>query len=209
MAALNGAEIFRRMVSSIEDGTLVPGARLREADLAERYGVSRTPIREGLKRLESHGLAVYEPNRGMIIPVLDNDQINELYVVRAVLEGTVARLAAQHATAAEIAIFNDMIEADRAAIDDPEALSRSNRAFHRRLTLASHNRYLIAQVDHMKQFLLLLSGNTFVDPKRREEAVEEHARIVAAVAARDLDAAETAGREHIRAAHKVRLQTTG
>jgi DNA-binding FadR family transcriptional regulator len=102
-----------------------------------------------------------------------------------------------------------MIEADRAAIDDPEALSRSNRAFHRRLTLASHNRYLIAQVDHMKQFLLLLSGNTFVDPKRREEAVEEHARIVAAVAARDLDAAETAGREHIRAAHKVRLQTTG
>jgi DNA-binding FadR family transcriptional regulator len=145
----------------------------------------------------------------MIIPVLDNDQINELYVVRAVLEGTVARLAAQHATAAEIAIFNDMIEADRAAIDDPEALSRSNRAFHRRLTLASHNRYLIAQVDHMKQFLLLLSGNTFVDPKRRKEAVEEHARIVAAVAARDLDAAETAGREHIRAAHKVRLQTTG
>lgn len=207
MAALNGSEIFRRLVSSIEDGTLVPGARLREADLAERYGVSRTPIREGLKRLESHGLAAYEPNRGMIIPVLDNDQINELYIVRAVLEGTVARLAAQHATAAEIAIFEDMIEADRAAIQDPEALSRSNRAFHQRLTLASHNRYLIAQVEHMKQFLLLLSGNTFVDPQRREEAVDEHARIVAAVAARDLDAAEAAGHDHIRAAHKVRLQT--
>jgi len=209
MAALNGSEIFRRLVSAIEDGTLVPGARLREADLAERYGVSRTPIREGLKRLESHGLAAYEPNRGMIIPVLDNDQINELYIVRAVLEGTVAGLAAQHATAAEIAIFEDMIEADRAAIDDPEALSRSNRAFHQRLTLASHNRYLIAQVEHMKQFLLLLSGNTFVDPQRREEAVDEHARIVAAVAARDLDAAEAAGRDHIRAAHKVRLQTMG
>jgi DNA-binding GntR family transcriptional regulator len=196
-------------VSSIEDGSLVPGARLREADLAERYGVSRTPIREGLKRLESHGLATYEPNRGMIIPVLDNDQINELYVVRAVLEGTVARLAAQHATAAEISIFNDMIDADRAAIDDPEALSRSNRAFHRRLTLASHNRYLIAQVDHMKHFLLLLSGNTFVDPKRREAAVEEHAGIVAAITAHDLDAAEAAGRDHIKAAHKVRLQTMG
>jgi DNA-binding GntR family transcriptional regulator len=209
MAALNGAEIFRRLVSSIEDGSLVPGARLREADLAERYGVSRTPIREGLKRLESHGLATYEPNRGMIIPVLDNDQINELYVVRAVLEGTVARLAAQHATAAEISIFNDMIDADRAAIDDPEALSRSNRAFHRRLTLASHNRYLIAQVDHMKHFLLLLSGNTFVDPKRREAAVEEHAGIVAAITAHDLDAAEAAGRDHIKAAHKVRLQTMG
>jgi DNA-binding GntR family transcriptional regulator len=209
MAALNGSEIFRQLVSSIEDGTLTPGARLREAELAERYGVSRTPIREGLKRLESHGLATYEPNRGMIIPLLDNDQINELYVVRAVLEGTVARLAAQHATAAEISIFKDMIEADRAAIDDAEALSRSNRAFHRRLTLASHNRYLIAQVDHMKHFLLLLSGNTFVDQKRREAAVDEHAQIVAAIAARDMDAAEAAGRDHIRAAHKVRLQTMG
>lgn len=185
----------------------MPGARLREAELAERYAVSRTPIREGLKRLESHGLATYEPNRGMVIPVLDNDQINELYIVRAVLEGTVARLAAQHATAAEIAIFEEMMEADRAAIDDAQALSHSNRKFHRRLTLASHNRYLVAQVDHMKQFLLLLSGNTFVDPKRRKEAVEEHARIVAAIAARDLEAAEAAGRDHIKAAHKVRLQT--
>jgi DNA-binding GntR family transcriptional regulator len=209
MAALNGSEIFRQLVSSIEDGTLTPGERLREAELAERYGVSRTPIREGLKRLESHGLATYEPNRGMIIPLLDNDQINELYVVRAVLEGTVVRFAAQHATAAEISIFKDMIEADRAAIDDAEALSRSNRAFHRRLTLASHNRYLIAQVDHMKHFLLLLSGNTFVDQKRREAAVDEHAQIVAAIAARDMDAAEAAGRDHIRAAHKVRLQTMG
>lgn len=206
MAALNGTEIFRQLVSSIEDGSLTPGARLREAELADQYGVSRTPIREGLKRLESHGLAVHEPNRGMVIPVLDNDQINELYTVRAVLEGTVARLAAQHATAAEIAIFEDMIVADRAAIDDAEALSRSNRAFHRRLTLASHNRYLVAQVEHMKQFLLLLSGNTFVDPERREKAVDEHARIVAAIAARDLDAAEEAGRTHIEAAHKVRLQ---
>jgi DNA-binding FadR family transcriptional regulator len=94
-------------------------------------------------------------------------------------------------------------------IDDAEALSRSNRAFHRRLTLASHNRYLIAQVDHMKHFLLLLSGNTFVDQKRREAAVDEHAQIVAAIAARDMDAAEAAGRDHIRAAHKVRLQTMG
>lgn len=206
MASLNGIEIFRRLVSSIEDGTLVPGSRLREAELAERFGVSRTPIREGLKRLESHGLAAHEPNRGMVIPVLDNDQINELYVVRAVLEGTVARLAAQHATAAEIAIFEDMIEADRLSIDDADALSRSNRAFHRRLTLASHNRYLVAQVEHMKQFLLLLSGNTFVDPTRREEAVEEHARIVGAISARDMDAAEQAGRAHIKAAHKVRLE---
>lgn len=206
MASLNGSEVYRKLVEAIEGGTLVPGARLREAELAERYGVSRTPIREGLKRLESQGLAVHEPNRGMVVPVLDNDQINELYVVRAVLEGTVARLAAQHATAAEIAILQDMVEADRAVIGNAEALSASNRAFHRRLTLASHNRYLVAQVEHMKQFLLLLGGTTFVDPERRERAVEEHARIVSALSERDKDTAEAAGRAHIKAAHKARLE---
>jgi len=205
MASLNGADIYRALLEGIEAGALVPGTRLREAELAKRFGVSRTPIREGLKRLESQGLAVHEPNRGMVIPVLDNDQINELYVVRAVLEGTVARLAAQHATEAEIALLGEMIEADRAVHDDPVRLSDSNRAFHRRLTLASHNRYLTAQIDHMKQFLLLLGGTTFVDPARRDQAIEEHARIVEAIAARDGPAAEAAGRAHIEAAHKARL----
>lgn len=205
MASLNGADIYRELLQGIEAGSLVPGTRLREAELAARFGVSRTPIREGLKRLESQGLAVHETNRGMVIPVLDNDQINELYVVRAVLEGTVARLAAQHATDAEIAILGEMVEADRAVHDDPVQLSASNRAFHRRLTLASHNRYLAAQIDHMKQFLLLSGGTTFVDPARRDLAIEEHARIVKALAARDGAAAEGAGRMHIEAAHKARL----
>jgi len=206
MASLSGSDIYRKLVEAIEAGNLAPGTRLREAELAERYGVSRTPIREGLKRLESQGLAIHEPNRGMIIPILDNDQINELYVVRAVLEGTVAGLAAQHATAAEIAILAEMVEADRAIGDDAAKLSESNRAFHRRLTLASHNRYLMAQIEHMKQFLLLLGGTTFVDPERRAQAIEEHARIVEAIAARDGAAAEAAGRDHIERAHKARLE---
>ncbi len=204
---MNGADIYRRLVEGIEAGALAPGTRLREAELAERYGVSRTPIREGLKRLESQGLAVHEPNRGMVIPVLDNDQINELYVVRAVLEGTVARLAAQHATDAEVAILADMVETDRAMHDDADRLAASNRAFHRRLTLASHNRYLAAQIEHMKQSLLLLGGTTFVDPARRTDAIEEHAAIVEAIAARDPAAAELAARTHIEAAHKGRLRT--
>ncbi len=204
---LNGTDIYRRLVEGIETGDYAPGMRLREADLAKRFGVSRTPIREGLKRLESQGLAVHEPNRGMVIPVLDNDQINELYIVRAVLEGMVARLAAQHATEAEIALLRDMVEADRNVIDDPTALAASNRAFHRRLTLASHNRYMAAQIDHMRQSLLLLGRSNYIDPRRREQAVDEHDRIVQAIEARDCDAAEATGRRHIEAAHRARLET--
>jgi DNA-binding GntR family transcriptional regulator len=91
---MNGSEIYHRLIGLIEERTLKPGDRLREADLAESFGVSRTPIREGLKRLEAQGLAVHEPNRGMVIPTLDHNQINEVYFMREVLEGTAAGLAA-------------------------------------------------------------------------------------------------------------------
>lgn len=206
--AFNGADIYARLVEAIEDGGLAPGTRLREAELAERYGVSRTPIREGLKRLESQGLAVHEPNRGMVVATLDHDQLNELYVIRIVLEGTVARLAAQHATKAEIEVMQEMVESDRQNAVDAKALSASNRAFHRRLTAASHNRFLVSQIEHMKQSLLLLGGTTFDDPVRRQAAIDEHAAIVEAVANRDPDAADALARQHIECAHKARLRAS-
>jgi len=206
MASTSGNDIYGILLAAIEQGNLKPGTRLREAELAESFGVSRTPIREGLKRLEAQGLAVHQPNRGMVIPTLDNDQLNELYVVRAVLEGTVARLAAQHASDAEIALLREMTEADRNSGADAFALAAANRNFHRRLTLAAHNSYLAAQIDHMKQSLLLLDGTTFVDADRRRSAIEEHDAIVDAIEARDFDRAEAAARKHIHEAHKARLR---
>lgn len=206
MASTSGNDIYGILLAAIEQGDLKPGTRLREAELAESFGVSRTPIREGLKRLEAQGLAVHQPNRGMVIPTLDNDQLNELYVVRAVLEGTAARLAAQHASDAEIALLREMTTADRNSDADAFELAAANRNFHRRMTLAAHNSYLVAQVGHMKQSLLLLDGTTFVDAERRRSAVEEHEAIVDAIEARDFDRAETAARQHIHEAHKARLR---
>ena len=204
--AMNGAEIYKRLVEAIEDRTLKPGDRLREADLAETFGVSRTPIREGLKRLEAQGLAVHEPNRGMVIPTLDHGQISEVYYMREVLEGTAARLAAQHASNAEIEILQDLVEADRQRIADEASLVRSNREFHRRLYLASHNRYLVGLIDHLRLSMILMAGTTLDTPERRETAVEEHAALVRAIADRDSDAAETLARRHIERAEKTRLK---
>ncbi len=142
----------------------------------------------------------------MVIPTLDHDEINQLYMMREVLEGTAARFAAQHATDVEIAILQDAVAADQKIIDDVEKLVASNRTLHRRLTLASHNRYLVLQVEHMKQYLLLLDGTTYTDPARRAGAVEEHRLLVEAIAARDLDRAEDCARLHIRKAHRARLE---
>ncbi|MBO0345738.1 GntR family transcriptional regulator [Roseibium limicola] len=203
---MNGSEIYRRLISLIEERVLKPGDRLREADLAKEFSVSRTPIREGLKRLEAQGLAVHEPNRGMVIPTLDHSQVNEVYFMREVLEGTAAALAAKHASEPEIEILQDLVAADRQRITDKEELVRSNREFHRRLCLASHNRYLVDQIEHLRLSLILMAGTTLDTPERRETAVEEHAAIVDAIEAGDSDRAEAAARRHIGAAHKTRLQ---
>ena len=207
MQGRNGTDIYSLLIQAIEDRDLKPGDRLRETELADRFGVSRTPIREALKQLEAQGLARHEPNRGMVIPTLDHDEVNQLYMMREVLEGTAARFAAQHATDVEIAILQDSVAADQDIIDDVGKLVASNRTLHRRLTLASHNRYLVLQVEHMKQYLLLLDGTTYTDPTRRAGAVEEHRLIVQAVAARDLDKAEEFARLHIRKAHRARLES--
>ncbi|WP_082733690.1 GntR family transcriptional regulator [Polycladidibacter hongkongensis] len=202
----NGAEIYKMLVKAIEARELKPGNRLREAELAERFGVSRTPIREGLKRLEAQGLAVHEPNRGMVIPSLDHNQISELYFLREVLEGTAGRLAAQHASDAEIEILQELLAQDQANLADAKMLIRTNREFHRRLYLASHNRYLVEQIDHMRLSLLLLAGTTLTDDDRRRVAIEEHAEIVDAIAKRDCERADRAARHHIAEAHKARLK---
>ncbi len=203
---MNGAEIYQRLLESIEERELRPGDRLREAELAEKFGVSRTPIREGLKRLEAQGLAIHEPNRGMVVPTLDHGQISEVYFMREVLESTAARLAAQHASPAEVEILQDMVEADLRRVGDLESLVRSNREFHRRLCLASHNRYLVDLIDHLRLSMVLMAGTTLNAPERREEAIEEHGAIVAAIAARDLDGAEKAAKQHIQKAQKTRLK---
>ena len=123
-----------------------PGDRLVESELAGRFGVSRTPVREALQRLETQSMLARD-GRSLIVASLDHNQLAELYVVRAELEGLAARLAAKHATAEEVRVLHDMIDDDRAFLNDPDAMSRANRRFHKQIHLASHNRYLVQQLD--------------------------------------------------------------
>jgi len=76
------------LLDAIDCGDLVPGNRLREVEIAERFGISRTPVREALKRLEQQGLVTHEPYHGAVVTVLDYLEIGELYFVREVMEGT-------------------------------------------------------------------------------------------------------------------------
>ncbi|MEL7137933.1 MAG: GntR family transcriptional regulator [Pseudomonadota bacterium] len=201
---------YSSLIDAIDSGEFQPGARLIETDLAARLGVSRTPVRQALSRLEAHGLASRDERGGLVVATLDYDQLSELYAVREWAEGLAARLAARHAAPAEISVLEDLVAEDRATIannpSDTDALARSNRVFHHQLHRASHNRYLLQTLETMRRSLLLIRGTTLGTPGRGASSVEEHAAIVTAIAARDEDGAETAARQHIANALRTRLR---
>jgi DNA-binding GntR family transcriptional regulator len=197
---------YSRLLEAIDNGSYRPGARLIETELADRLDVSRTPVRQALSRLEAEGIAARDERGGLVVASLDYDQLGELYEVREMAEALAAKLAARHASPAEIDILNELVEADRARLDDAAALALSNRVFHQQLHRASHNRYLIRALDSMRRSLALLSGTTLASPGRGPASIDEHAAIVAAIAARDEDAAEAAARSHIVNALRTRLR---
>src|SRR3546814_4510444 len=96
-----GEIAYVRLKESIQTGELKPGQRIREIEMADRLRMSRTPVREALRRLEADGLLTFAPYRGMVIAELDHQAVMELYQMREVLEGTAAGLAARHASEAE------------------------------------------------------------------------------------------------------------
>jgi len=204
-SASRGDHAYDTLFGAIESGSLKPGTRLREVELSEWVGASRTPIREALGRLEGEGLIARDPSRGMIVAELDHGMVAELYVMREVLEGTAAGLAARHASDAEIDALRELALRDREIGDDPARLARVNRLFHEAMFRCAHNRFLMRAVHALRQSMVLLGQTTLAIPGRPGTARAEHDAIVEAIARHDAEAATAAARAHIRAAYRARL----
>lgn len=193
------------ILEAIDGGIYRPGDRLVESELADRFGVSRTPIREALQKLETQSMLTRD-GRSLIVASLDHNQLAELYVVRGELEGLAARLAAQHSTAEEIHVLAAMVAEDHAIVSDPDAMARANRRFHKQIHLASHNRYLVQQLDLVHRSMALMASTSIRAEGRGRATLEEHQTIVDAIAARDGEAAYAALKSHISRAFEVRLR---
>ena len=199
-------DAYTLILEAIEAGTYKPGDRLVESELAERLGVSRTPVREALQRLETQSMLMRD-GRSLIVATLDHNQLAELYTVRTELEGLAARLAARHATDEEIRVLQSMVAEDRGLIGgDPRALSRANKRFHKLIHLASHNRFLVQQLDLVHRSMALMANTSFAAEGRDEVAIDEHQQIVDAIAAGDGEAAYQALKTHISRAFETRLR---
>lgn len=201
-----GQSAYRQILSEIQHGRLLPGARLRETELAGRLGISRTPVREAIRQLESEGLVTHLPRQGATVRGLDHAEVIELYEMRAVLEGMAARLAARMALPVEIEEL-EALNAQLAVAGRGAPAQEANRLFHRTLIDAARNRYLLRSVNGLQKTLLILGPTTLAESERQENAVTEHAQVIAALIARDGDEAERAMRRHVEAALKARIRT--
>ncbi len=200
-----GVNAFQRLLDEIRQGSLPPGTRLREADLARRLGISRTPVREAIRLLEADGLVVHVPRVGAAVRSLGYAEVMELYEMRAVLEGTAARFAARAASEIEIAEMEALNAEMAEAGDDWERHYSLNRKFHLTILDAAKNRFLIKSMAALSRTLVILGRSTLTEAQRARTAIEEHARVLNAIRKRDADAAERAMRAHVEAAHRVRM----
>ncbi|MBJ7223066.1 MULTISPECIES: GntR family transcriptional regulator [unclassified Brenneria] len=195
---------FDTLIAAIERGELLPGERLQEARLAKQFGLSRTPIREALHRLETLGLVEPGPQRGLMIAQISYERLRQLFAVREGLERLAMELAVASASDEEIALLQNMVNVEENIVDGKQ-LHDHNRLFHRQIYRATHNPYLNEMLDNLRIHLSLLRGTTYDLPERCAEAKKEHQMIVDALVRRDREAAQEAACQHIRNGYRARL----
>jgi DNA-binding GntR family transcriptional regulator len=205
---LRGQFVYDAVRDDIRSGGLRPGERLRETEIAERMGVSRTPVREALKRLESDGLVTFGQPRGLTVTELSQGQILDLYAMREVLEGAAARFAAERASPLEIATLKQILEQHKHA-SSPEEVAAVNRQLHDAIVGAAHNLYLQRVMTVLSDALALLGTTTYSVPGRIASGWKENAQIVDCIERRDAAGAEKAAQAHIRAAGAIRIAMGG
>ncbi|HTD89512.1 MAG TPA: GntR family transcriptional regulator [Burkholderiales bacterium] len=201
-----GEHVYRKLRDAIQSGALKPGQRIMEIEVADWLRVSRTPVRDAIRRLESEGMMQHAPRNGLMVARLDRQAVMELYVMRETLEGTAAQLCARHASDMEILDLLDLIEREQALQGDYDALARHNRRFHEAVHRGAHNRYLEKSLVTVSDSMGLLGESQMRLPHRAQEALAEHTEMARAIQRRDTDAAADVARKHVRAAQRERLK---
>ncbi|MFF1670218.1 GntR family transcriptional regulator [Nocardiopsis flavescens] len=194
---LRSAEVYEALRAEITDGLLPPGSPLVEDELAQRLGVSRTPVRESIQRLAVDGLVVSRRRR-WVVHVFTPEEVTEIYGVRAALESHAARLAAQRATDGQL----EEIAAQRQAMTNESMMvlperARANDGFHDLITGASGNARMLATIRDHRLFHFNRRIAALYDQEDLRTSSQQHGRLIDALLARDADAAQEVARLHV------------
>lgn len=202
--------VFEALRQAILDGVLEPGERLMEVQLAEELGVSRTPVREAIRKLELAGFVVMIPRRGAYVADISLKEVSEVFEIRSALEALAAELAAERASEEELENLERLLVEIGKAIDskDVDLLIELDTRFHDALFKASRNERLSQILSSLREQIQRFRTRTLSNPARMRVALEEHRRIVEALAARDGDLARRLATEHIESAENSLMQLT-
>ncbi|RPI34341.1 MAG: GntR family transcriptional regulator [Chloroflexota bacterium] len=187
------ADTLRR---SIVEGEYKPGDRLIQDELAERYGVSRIPVREALRTLSAEGLLTFHRRRGAIVTALSREDLQEVMNIRSVLEGMATRLAAERATPEDLECIREAFHRLEAARDDPALYFQRNSEFHAAILDAARSPRLKEMVMNIRNTVEPVARRYLIVPGRVHVAHSDHETILTVIENRDADAAERAAREH-------------
>ena len=197
---------YDQLYQAIENGILRPGDRLLETELAVRFSVSRTPIREAIRRLEADGIVEHKPRIGAVVRALGQQKIVELYEMRIVLETTAASMAAKHASKAEVRTLQSL-NADMASVaKDAIQVAAINRQFHRCIMDAARNQFLSHSYKALSHALILLGKTTLETEARVATVTNQHTDIILALANGDSSAAAKAMQTHMETSLDHRLK---
>jgi len=200
--------VFDVLRSSIASGALPPGERLMENQLAEQLRVSRTPVREAIRKLEQEGFVVMVPRRGTYVADISIRDISEVFEIRTALEVLAAGLAAERMT------DNDLEKLERLLVEIGQLIDRGDTAklveadcrFHDILYSATHNKTLANIINNLREKFTPFRTISYAYPGRAKPSLEEHRRLVEALAQRNSLLAQQLARKHMEKAEQTLLQ---
>ncbi|HWM02625.1 MAG TPA: GntR family transcriptional regulator [Actinophytocola sp.] len=198
--------VYRKLRDEIVSGAIPQGTPLREIPLAERFGVSRTPVREALRRLEQDRLLI-PGSRGMEVRAIDPHEVVQVYDLRVLLEAEAAGQAARARRTADLTRLEGLLARDRALTDPDDATrARTNLEFHAAVWHASHNAVLVDLLERLTIHLVHAPRSTLSVGDRWPRALAEHASLLDAVRDHDEGAAREIAGAHMATAREIRLQ---
>ena len=194
--------VYQALKHRILAGMLEPGMRLVELQLASEFSVSRTPVREALKRLTAEGLLRVDPVRGIVVSDVDARELEEIFVVREVLDGLAARLAANRVSSTDLTKLHLLMDMMRESVRSGqwEGMVQANIKFHDVLHQAAGNERLRHLTRNLLDFVRRFSNEAFASADRAAEVLAEHEQIIEALERRDPDRAEQVARAHVERA---------
>lgn len=201
---------YKSLRTALLDGKFAVGERIFEAEVAEQLGVSRVPVREAVRRLQQDGLLEVRPRSGIYVTSVPADEADDIYRIRAALEGAAASLAAERITSSELAHLRNLLQRERDSKGNGRSRSSSQvvvRAdeFHRAVHVYARSPRLYELLELIYAQVMQFRAITLSMPGRADAAIHGHQRLYEALSKHDADAAEQVMRDHIDSARRLLL----